>query len=799
MSKKELTADEVTISLTNTIMNLQNELKVTRDEYIEKIKKLDETIKAKDDEINDLKEKLAGAKRRKEDQAIIDGFRQEREMINTELATKVQELTSALLNISTLKNQIEIQKQNIMEFEMKKKKALEENTEKHNEKYKILENQFFLLQKQLDSQNEENKIIQNKLKEKENIIEDLNKNIQELNDKIKKSEEQNNSLLKFVKEMRENEEKLAKEKQEIKQERERYNLLMKEIEKKKKEEKKKSEIEKIIKEDNKPQEEIKDLNLLEQEKIIIELLCEFLLKLNNLQYYISLFDLIEESLKKYDELKYIYALNTSSHESMNDILYSFFESFKSYISISQKKANLNDFLIQKNFKLTNMSKEDIEIIKKIYSIKFSQDSNILDIYRKKRELFFKSKEFTFNVLKEKVLNEEKKENNNNTELGENDIEFLKITKPPLELDINFNKLLNQDYNLVKYQVHNVFSKLRELSISISNIPIFLVYSLIVNCQNLSALKISYIKDESNPDINKDNIIKFNYICPILLKYLKKLESFSLINLSLLTKQLPVLVDSLQSSNLKKLTLINCFTKKEDFNLILPIFSNSALSEIDLSNHNFHIPSLLNTSILNSQSINEKITSIRFNNCGLNEDDIKVITNFVAASNYLKVLDIGKNILSPLCCSTFGYCISKTNSLETLRINECGINGENVLFIFNARGSKTLKHVNLNGNGIGDIGLVSISAFMKKSSEIESIELENCGGTHMGFSNLVIMIQNNINCKIKYVNFHKNSLNLESLSLLKAFNEIFKKRKLVFALDKVEGMEDNFDIDCAVFT
>ena len=798
MSKKELTADEVTISLTNTIMNLQKELEMTRKEYIEKIKKLDETIKEKDEEINDLKEKLAGAKRRKEDQAIIDGFRQEREMINNELATKVQELTTALLNISTLNNQIEIQKQNLMEFEMKKKKALEENTEKHNEKYKNLENQFFLLQKQLDSQNEENKILLNKIKEKDNIIENLNKNIQELNDKIKKSEEQNNSLLKFVKEMRENEEKLAKEKEEIKQEREKYNLLMKEIEKKKKEEKKKSEIEKIIKEENKPHEEIKDLNLLEQEKIIIELLCEFLLKLNNLQYYISLFDLIEESLKKYDELKYIYALNTSSHESMNDILYSFFESFQSYISISQQKANLNDFLIQKNFKLTNMSKEDIEIIKKIYSIKFSQDSNILDIYRKKRELFFKSKEFTFNVLKEKVLNEEKKENNN-TDLGENDIEFLKIIKPPLELDINFNKLLNQDYNLVKYQVHNVFSKLRELSISISNIPIFLVYSLIINCQNLASLKITYIKDESNPDVDKDNVIKFNYICPILLKYLKKLESFSLINLSLSTNKLPTLVESLKSSNLKKLALINCFTKKEDFNLILPIFSNNIFTEIDFSNHNFHIPSLLNTSILNSQTINEKITSIRFNNCELNEDDIKVITNFVAASNNLKVLDIGKNILSPLACSTFGYCTAKTNSLETLRINECGITGENVLFIFNARGSKTLKHINLNGNEIGDIGLVSISAFMKKSSEIESIELENCGGTNMGFSNLVIMIQNNINCKIKYVNFHKNNLTIESLDLLKAFNETFKKRKLVFALDKIEGMNENYDLDCAIFT
>ena len=153
----------------------------------------------------------------------------------------------------------------------------------------------------------------------------------------------------------------------------------------------------------------------------------------------------------------------------------------------------------------------------------------------------------------------------------------------------------------------------------------------------------------------------------------------------------------------------------------------------------------------------------------------------------------------MACSTFGYCTAKTNSLETLRINECGITGENVLFIFNARGSKTLKHINLNGNEIGDIGLVSISAFMKKSSEIESIELENCGGTNMGFSNLVIMIQNNINCKIKYVNFHKNNLTIESLDLLKAFNETFKKRKLVFALDKIEGINENYDLDCAIFT
>ena len=65
--------------------------------------------------------------------------------------------------------------------------------------------------------------------------------------------------------------------------------------------------------------------------------------------------------------------------------------------------------------------------------------------------------------------------------------------------------------------------------------------------------------------------------------------------------------------------------------------------------------------------------------------------------------------------------------------------------------------------------------------------------------LVNMIQSNKSCKIKYVNFHKNKLTKESLDILYLNNEIFKKRKLVFALYKIEQIEDNFDLDCAIFT
>ena len=396
---------------------------------------------------------------------------------------------------------------------------------------------------------------------------------------------------------------------------------------------------------------------------------------------------------------------------------------------------------------------------------------------------------TFNVLKGKILGDKKKDKNIKNE-------FLQITKPPLELEINFDDLVNQNYSLVKYQVHNIFSKLRQLTIHISNIPIFLIYSLIISCQNLNTLKIIFIKNESVQQ-NKINIDNLNDICPILLNYLKKLNSFSINNLPLSSNKLASLIESLKLTKIKKLEINNCFQKKEDISFIIPYFSQNTLSEIDLSNHNLHIPSALNNSLLN-YNVNTQLTSIIFNNCQLNEEDIKSITNYIVSSSSLLLCDIGKNILSPLSCSTFGYCILKTTSLETLRLNECGINGESLLFIFNGKGSKPLKHANLNGNAFGDIGLVSISAFMKNTPLLESIELEKCGGTDMGFISLTSMIQGNANSKIKYVNFHRNNLTNASLGILKKFNDIFTNRKVVFALDKIENQNEKIDIDCAIF-
>ena len=785
-----LTSDEIQRTLASTINSIQKNMDIERKSYKDKIQTLEETLSKKDGEINFLKEKILSSKKRKEDKEIIESLKTEKECIQNELESKISEYKSVLINISTLNNQLEIEKQNTMELFLEKK-LLDEKLNEFEKKHNLLKNQFFLLEKQIDGHNDEIAKYQKEIKNKDKIIDELNKKINELNKKIIDFEDNNNIILNYVREIKEKEELLIKEKEEIKIEKEKIKNMNEEINKKKNKENKKTEIESVMKHENKEIVEIKNINMEGQEKIIVDLLCEFLLKLNNLQYYISLFDLLDKSLNQYEELKYINNLNSEIHESMNDILYNFYESLKSYFLIQQENASLNDFLIQKNFRLTPIGKQEIEMIQKIKSIKFNIKENILDIYRKKRELFFKSKEFTFNILKHKFLEEHLKE------IYENQNEFLKITKPPLELEINYDKIIDINYSLAKYQTYNIFGKLKELTLHISNLPIFLIYSLIINCQNLNSLKLIFIKKDIGQQNTKD-IDKLNEICPILLNHLKKLNSFSLVNLPLIGNKISNLIESLKISKIRKLSLNNCFTKKEDISLIIPYFSQNILTEIDLSNHSFHFPSLLNNSLLN-HNINNQLISISFNNCQLNEGDIKSITNYIVSSTSLKICDIGKNILSPLACSTFGYCILKTTSLETLRLNECGINGESLLFIFNGKGSKPLKHVNLNGNEFGDIGLVSISAFMKNSPLLESIELEKCGGTDMGFISLANMIKGHTASKIKYVNFHRNNVTIASFGMLKKNNETFKSRKVVFALDKIEDQNINIDIDCAIFT
>ena len=786
-----LSVEEVQKTLEASMKSMQEQMKSDQKVSREKIAKLEKEIKIKDKEINELKSSLLSKKAEDEiGNKLIAQLNSQIRKREKEIEEKTEMHQKDSMEISNLNNQLSLKTQNILQLEMDKKNL--------NEKLKSFENQMFILQNKLDSADKEKSNIEKKVEEKEEIIKEKEKNIEELNEKIKKIEENNKSLLLYIKEVKEKEEILKKKQEEL----ENYKEKIKQeiiVNQEKKEEQKK--IEKV----EEKKENIKDTakSFEGQEKIIIDLLCEFLLKLNNSQYFISVFDLLTKSCKQFEELKFFYKLNSLRHESMNDILVNFFDSINSYFSISKDKATLNDFLQQKSFKYSKIDKDDVEIIKKITAIKLTNNVNILDIYLKKKELFLKSKEFIFNLLKEKILlsqeNDIQIENYGKIDAPPEKDVFLNITTPPQELEVDLDKLLKQDYALVKYQVDNVFSKLRELTLKVSRFPLFLLYSLTVNCQNLHTLNIEFIQEKGSDEKNKNNIIIMNETTPKLISYLKELQCFSLINLPLLSIHLPDLSASLKNSKIKKLSLINCIQSKDDSMQLIPYFSlPNALTEINFSRHpKLSLPTELGTSLLN-YNINKNLISLNFSECELKESDIKNIANYVVASNSLIVLDIGKNILTPLSCSTLGYCILKTNSLETLILNECGINEESLLFLFNGKGSKPLKHINLNLNQFSDIGLISLCSFMKATPLLESIELEQCGGTDMGLKYIVNTIQENENNKMKYINFRKNNITNISLDMLKKSNEYFTKKKVMFVVDKI--LNNNYDdITCVMFT
>ena len=194
----------------------------------------------------------------------------------------------------------------------------------------------------------------------------------------------------------------------------------------------------------------------------------------------------------------------------------------------------------------------------------------------------------------------------------------------------------------------------------------------------------------------------------------------------------------------------------------------------------------------------KLKSINFSNCKLTDEDINHISNYIVASPNLVFCDISKNILSTKACSQFGYCIPKSTSIETLKMSECGINPESLLFLFNAKGSKSLKNLVINGNDFGDIGLVSVSAFIKSSPLLENIELKRCKGTDMGFITLVNSIKMLPNSKIKLINYQENNITQIALGILKGSNQIFKTKGILFKLNKIEGENENSGIDCAIF-
>ena len=172
------------------------------------------------------------------------------------------------------------------------------------------------------------------------------------------------------------------------------------MEEKEKEDKEKKE--KKEKEDNFPL--IKDQ---EQIKLLTEIICDFIFKMVNSQYYLSVFDLINESTCNYDLLDFFSKQNPFDNNCIDDYLFKFFNNMQSYLKIKGDNSNINDLLSQKTFKL-GVEKTNVELLKKISKLNIGTEKNILEIFKERKENFFKSLNISLDLFKKKYMVDLKK-------------------------------------------------------------------------------------------------------------------------------------------------------------------------------------------------------------------------------------------------------------------------------------------------------------------------------------------------------------------------------------------------------
>ena len=137
-----LTVEEIQKTLTESMMSMQAQMEIERKSYKEKVKKLEDTIEEKDEIINELSKK-------KSKEAAIRNFEQENERLRKELDTKITEYKTAMINVSTLNNQLEITKQNNMQLKLEKRQV-QEKLEEISKQYDGIKNEPLALKKQVE-------------------------------------------------------------------------------------------------------------------------------------------------------------------------------------------------------------------------------------------------------------------------------------------------------------------------------------------------------------------------------------------------------------------------------------------------------------------------------------------------------------------------------------------------------------------------------------------------------------------------------------------------------------------------
>ena len=715
---------------------------------------------------------------------------------------KINELRKQISDINN-----NTKEENIKNLEKEKEKLEKENKDLDYE-IKKLQDENKKLNNLYEYENNKNKEL---LKEKKDLISDYERI-------LKQKEEDKNGIINQFKnyqqkkemEKEEYEKKIEKLENTQKKEKEENENNIKNLEediiklkKKNKElidyiksekEKKDSEIEKEINissnteknNDETPKNINNNLNSIDEKKLKIfsELLCEFLLYLNNSKFNLSIFEMISQSISKFDELNFFSQLDINSLENFNnnnfieDNLFKFFLDFKSYILIYGEKSTLNNFLNQNVFKYKNISNNDIEIIEKISNLKICNNIDIKNEYESKKETYYKTINLSFDLLKTKIISSK------NNKIKLNDIPLILKTKEMInEFNINFNDINIYKFNyLLNFQYKNLFKNIEKISIKITETNLPLLFNILIYCENLKYFSLEIIESPDSKHKKNNNNIVFQQILPFIIK--PNLLGIEIKNLNL-NDNIESFTNSLQNSKIETLSLINTNLNKQNLTNFSQYFKNNLnLKKLNLSYlPNINLISILNDSLFLSSNKLEELILINNN---FNNEDIEILCKYLE-NHSINYLNLSKNKLNQLSCSYLGVYFSKNENLLNLNLSDCNLNEENFQLVFKKDCLKKLKYLNLDNNKLSDSGLITLGNFILKCLSIEEISLCNCS---IGEKGMILFINFLINKKNIKLYLLKNVINENILKEIEKNKNFLIENNIKIYCSKESNLKEN---------
>ena len=280
--------------------------------------------------------------------------------------------------------------------------------------------------------------------------------------------------------------------------------------------------------------------------------------------------------------------------------------------------------------------------------------------------------------------------------------------------------------------------------------------------------------------NKLNKI-FNNSILVCLKFLKTLVYLNLSNNNLTENNIKELLEYIKQNTTLKILILNK-------NNLMPscgyyfadaFKKNSSIEVLHLSHNNLTqngLDSFLNI-LANDNNVLKEL-DLSFNNFAFN--DFEILSNFLKSNPVLKSLDISGNKFDPPSSNIIGVTLNKTQNLEKIKLNSCGITDETAPQILLYLNESNISHLEIDDNNFGPMAPMLILKKIQISKKLKYISFQKMEFQPY-FVDMVIQSVN-MNNSIEKVNLKQNEIKIEDLEKFVEATTKLKNVKFIFSRD-----------------